>query len=83
MKWLLMGLDLWDLADGTEVLLDRAGQIQQENFCKRQKLDLSKISLSVCLKFQVYVRTVETGKEAWDNIANRFEGKSLTGITKY
>ena len=41
MKWLLMGLDLWDLVDGSEVLPERAGQKQQEKFRKRQNLALS------------------------------------------
>ena len=83
MKWLLMGLDLWDLVDGTEVLPDRAGQKQQEKFRKRQNLALSKICLSVSPNIQIYVRSAKTGKEAWDCIAKRFEEKSLTRIIKY
>ena len=83
MKWLLMGLDLWDLVDGSEVLPERAGQKQQEKFRKRQNLALSKICLSVSPNIQIYVRSAKTGKEAWDCIAKRFEEKSLTRIIKY
>ena len=83
MKWLLMGLDLWELVDGTEVLPERATQKQQEKFRKRQNLAMSKICLSVSSNVQIYVRSAKTGKEAWDNIAKRFEEKSLTRIIKY
>lgn len=83
MKWLLMGLDLWDLVNGTEVLPDGAGPKQQQKFRKRQNLALSKICLSVSPNIQIYVRNANNGKEAWDSIAKRFEEKSLSRIIRY
>ena len=44
MKWLIMGLHLWDLVDDTEVLPERAGHKQPEKFRKQQDLALSKIA---------------------------------------
>ena len=55
-----------------------ASQEEQKRFKKRKNLALVSICLSVCTSLQIYVRTVQSAKEAWENLQKHFEEKSLS-----
>ena len=78
MKMLLIGKNLWELVEGTEVLHGFASAGEVMKFKKRQNHALSTICLSVSRELHIYVRTAKTAKEAWNNLSKRFEEKSIT-----
>ena len=78
LKMYLIGKDLWDIVEGTQVLGKDASEDESRKFKKRENLSLSIICLSVSTNLQIYVRNCTTGKEAWDNLANHFEEKTLS-----
>ena len=78
MQMLLIGKDLWEIVEGTEVLPDDANQHQKMDFRKRSNKALSLICLSVSTNLSFYVRHAKTGKEAWDCLQNHFEEKTLS-----
>ena len=78
MKMLLMGKNLWEIVDGFEVLHGFATDGEVLKFKKRQNHALSTICLNVSRDLHIYVRNAKSAKEAWDNLANRFEEKFIT-----
>ena len=80
MKMFLIGKDLWEIVQGTEVLPREAvvGSEAQKKFVRRCNLALATICLNVTNNLQVYVRSVTTAKEAWDVLAKHFEENTLT-----
>ena len=60
MKMFLIGKDLWDIVNGSEILDEK------RKFKKRDNMALASVCLSVSSNLQIYVRSAETGKEAWD-----------------
>ena len=77
-KMYLIGKDLWDIVEGTDVLAEEAGEDDRRKFKKRDNLALASICLAVSTSLQIYVRNSKTGKEAWDNLASHFEEKTLS-----
>ena len=83
MKMLLVGRDLWEIVEGTEVLADVGNNLQRQKFRKRENQALATICLSVSTNLQIYVRSSKSGKEAWDGLANHFEEKTLSRKVEY
>ena len=82
-KLFLMGKDLYDIVDGTEVLGDNATPKEREQFRKRDNKALSIIGLSVATDLQIYVRPAKSSAEAWKSLSERFEEKTLAKICYY
>ena len=78
MKMILIGLDLFDIVEGTETLPAATSQEKKQKFKKRENQALSKICLNVSPALQIYVRHAKTPKEAWESLLNRFEEKTLS-----
>ena len=77
MKMLLVGKDLWDVVNGSEVVEPNASEVERKKFRKRENYALSVICLAVSTSLHIYVRSAKTPGEAWRNLADRFEEKSL------
>ena len=77
MKMLLVGKDLWDVLNGSEVLEPDASDVERKKFRKRENYALSIICLAVNTSLHIYIRSAKTPQEAWRNLADRFEEKSL------
>ena len=78
MKMYLIGKDLWEIVTGTEVLDEDASAEEQRKFKKRENQALACVCLSVATNLQIYVRSANNAKEAWDNLSGHFEEKSLS-----
>ena len=78
MKMYLIGKDLWDIVEGTEVLADGVPDVEQKKFKKRMNLALSYVCLSVCTSLQIYIRSSKTANEVWENLSNHYEEKTLS-----
>ena len=78
MKMLLIGMDCWEIVEGSETLPTDATLKQQQEYRKRVNRSLSKICLGVSSNLQIYVRNAKTGKEAWESLMNHFEEKTLS-----
>ena len=78
MKMCLIGKDLWEIVTGAETLPADASAEEQRKFRKRENLALATVCLSVATNLQIYVRSAESAKEAWENLEKHFEEKSLS-----
>ena len=78
MKMCLIGKDLWEIVTGAETLPLGTSQEKRQKFKKRENQALATICLAVSTSLQIYVRSSNTGKEAWDSLANHFEEKTLS-----
>ena len=78
MKMFLIGKDLWEIVNGSEVLNETAPEEEKRKFKKRENLALASVCLSVSTNLQIYVRSAKTGKEAWDSLAKHFQQKTLS-----
>eukprot|EP00794_Sanderia_malayensis_P016599 gene16599-biopygen14022 len=81
MKMALVGKDLWDIVTGDEVLDGTAAVVQQfcsSKFQRRENIALATICLSVLPSLQIYVRAAKSAKEAWNNLEQHFEKRSLS-----
>ena len=80
MKMFLIGKDLWEIVQGTEILPREAAVCSdaQKKFVRRCNQALATICLNISNSLQVYVRSVTTAKEAWDILAKHFEENTLT-----
>ena len=78
MKMCLIGKDRWEIVAGTEQLAERTSDVEQRRFRKRENLALAPVCLSVATNLQIYVRLAKNAKEAWDNLGQHFEQKSLS-----
>ena len=78
MKMFLIGKDLWEIVQGTETLGENATAEEQRKFKKRENMALASVCLSVSTSLQIYVRSSETGKDAWDCLAKHFQQKTLS-----
>ena len=74
----LVGRDLWEIVEGTEVLQEGADAESTRKFRKRDNKALSDICLAVNTGLQIYVRNAKSSKEAWDSLSNHFEEKTLS-----
>ena len=70
MKMYLIGKGLWDIVKGTETLSETASAKETRKFKKRENLALASVCLSVSTGLQIYVRSAESGKEAWEPSRN-------------
>ena len=78
MKMFLIGKDLWDIVNGSEILDEDATAEEKRKFKKRDNMALASVCLSVSSNLQIYVRSAETGKEAWDCLTKHFQQKTLS-----
>ena len=78
MRMSLIGKDLWEIVEGSEILQERPTEAQRIQFRKRDNKALSMICLSVATELQIYVRSAKSGKEAWDSLEKHFEEKTLS-----
>lgn len=78
MKMLLIGKDLWEIVNGSEVLQEDATAEEKRKFKKRENLALASVCLSISASLQIYVRSAENEKEAWDSLAKHFQQKTLS-----
>ena len=78
MRMFLIGKNLWEIVQGTEVLADDANNETKEKFQKRSNVALATICLGVTKDLQIIVRPSKTAKEAWDSLAKRFVEKTLS-----
>ena len=83
LKMYLMGKDLWDIVQEVEVLTERSTPQQRELFRKRDNRAMSIINLSITNDLQIYVRSAKSATEAWNNLADHFEEKTLSKIIYY
>ena len=77
-KMFLIGKDLWDIVDGSEVLENDADAETRNKFKKRDNMALATICLSISTGLQIYVRSAVSAKQAWDVLQNHFEEKTLS-----
>ena len=78
MKMALIGKDLWEIIAGEEVLNEDASQADRRKFQRRSNMALATICLSVAANIQIYVRSAENAKEAWESLEKHFEKKLLS-----
>ena len=78
MQMVLIGLDLWEIVEGTEVVRDEAPPADRLKHKRRSNLARSKICLAIDESLQIYVRSCLTAKEAWEALENHFEEKTLS-----
>ena len=78
MKMFLIGKDLWEIVQGTETLDENATAEEKRKFKKRENMALASVCLSVSTSLQIYVRSADTGKDAWDCLAKHFQQKTLS-----
>ena len=78
MKMCLIGKDLWEIVTGTDQLAEGATDAEQRKFRKKENFALASVCLSVATNLQIYVRSAKSAKEAWDNLEQHFEQKSLS-----
>ena len=74
----LIGKDLCEIITGAETLPGPASQEEQKRFKKSENLALASVCLSVCTSLQIYVRTAQSAKEAWENLQKNSEEKPLS-----
>ena len=79
----LIGKDLWEIVTGTEILGEDASNDEQRKFRKRENLALASVCLSLNTNLQIYVRSAETAKQAWENLEKHFEQKTLSRKIHY
>ena len=77
LKMILKMKNLWDIVTGTETVAVGATPTKRLEFKKRDDQAHSIICLSVKESLQIYVRNTDTGQEAWKNLAEHFEEKTL------
>lgn len=78
MKMHLMAKDVWEIVTGDEILPEEASQAERGRFRKRENLALATVCLSVVTGLQIYVRSADIAKEAWESLEQHFEKKSLS-----
>ena len=83
MKMFLMGKDLWEIVNGTEVLAAEDDAESRRKFKRRENLAMSYICLSVSTPLQIYVRGTKSANEAWNSLMDHFEEKTLSKIVHY
>ena len=83
LKMYLLGKELWDIVDGTRTLPADATEETKRVFKKHDNQALSIVCLAVSKNLHVYVRNAKSAKEAWDNLSNHFEEKTLSKQVYY
>ena len=83
LKMYLLGKELWDIVDGTRTLAADASEETKRVFKKHDNQALSIVCLAVSKNLHVYVRNAKSAKEAWDNLSNHFEEKTLSKQVYY
>ena len=83
MRMYLIGKDLFDIVDGSEILGQNATAKEREVFKKRDNKALSMISLGIASDLTIYVRQAKSSAEAWKNLSDRFEEKTVAKICYY
>ena len=78
MKMYLIGKDLWEIVTGTEVLSDEASEAEKRKFKKDENKALAMICLGISTSLQIYVRSCETAKSAWESLEKHFQQKTLS-----
>ena len=78
MRMMLIGKNLWDIVVGTETVHELSTHGEIMKFRRRQNHALSVICLNISRDLQIYVRNARSAREAWDNLSNRFEERSIT-----
>ena len=78
MKMYLMGKDLWEVVTGTEFRQNDWTEAEKRKFKKRENQALAAICLGISTNLQIYVRSSETPKSAWDNLEKHFQQKTLS-----
>jgi len=76
MTMLLLGKDLWDIVNGTETLSESANATERSKLKKRENLALATVCLSISTNLQIYVRSAESAKAAWENLSKHFQQNS-------
>ena len=85
MKMVLMSKGLWGIVTGTDTEPTGEGVTNEERrkWRNRQDIAYATISLAVESKQQTYVRHTDNAKDAWNELAVRFEKKSLSARIHY
>lgn len=85
MKMVLMSKGLWGIVTGTDIEPTGDGVTNEEKrkWRNRQDIAYATISLAVESKQQTYVRHTDSAKDAWNELAARFEKKSLSARIHY
>ena len=78
MKMYLIGKDLWEIVTGTELLNDELSEADKRKFKKRENQALAAICLGISTNLQIYVRSSETAKAAWESLEKHFQQKTLS-----
>ena len=75
MKMYMIGKNLWEIVNGTEVWSDEA---EKRKFKKSDNKALAIICLSISTNLQIYVRSCKTAKSAWESLEKHFQQKTLS-----
>ena len=77
MKMYLIGKDLWDIVNGTEVVAHDADDADKRKFKKRENMALATVCLSVSQSLQIYVRSAKTSEESVGHFRKTFSTKHV------
>lgn len=73
MKMCLIGKDLWRILTGDETLAPTASSQEQQEFKRRENLELASICLLILSDIQIYARSENTTRETWVSLVKHFE----------
>ena len=76
MKMCLIGIDLWEIFTGTEIMDNDLSDAENWNFKKRENQALTAICPGISTNLQIYVRSSETAQDAWENLEKHFQLKT-------
>ena len=80
MKMYLIGKDLWDIVNGSEVIDNTASDEVKKKFKKRENMALAAVCLSISQSLQIYVRSADTAKAAWETLEKHFQRIFLDNV---
>ena len=83
MKMYLIGKDLWDIVKGDEEIDDDASAEEKRKFKKRENVALAAVCLSISQSLQIYVRSADNAKSAWDILEKHFQRNTLSRKIHY
>ena len=78
MKMYLIGIDLWEIFTGAEIMDNDLSDAEKWKFKKRKNQALTAICPGISTNLQIYVRSSETAQDAWENLEKHFQLKTLS-----
>ena len=78
MKMYLIGIDLWEIFTGAEIMDNDLSDAEKWKFKKRENQALTAICPGKSANLHIYVRSSETAQDAWENLEKHFQLKTLS-----